>query len=128
MRIRRIWFEGSSAIVEVEDASHGQSVGTVSSTADSSVGAPPPVGSGHSGSGVASVGSSAPPASDPAASQLDITSEVADTSEVLEVDSTLDNRHLLTTPLDDYTVTEGLLLLAVVFLALGGIVALFRGR
>ena len=39
-----------------------------------------------------------------------------------------EQRPLLSTPLDDYTVTEGLLLLAVIFMALFGVVAFIRGR
>ncbi len=34
----------------------------------------------------------------------------------------------MTTPFEEYTVTEGLLLLTVIFLALAGILSLFRGR
>lgn len=149
MKIRFLYEDGSVPVVEVSSAGNEESEGMkdaksldgLEGSADSSVDTSSVVDSGIGGDSSASAGSSTPLAPDPAgtsqlgdasamvdSSEVTDESEVEDTSEVTGDASMSDDRLLLDTPLDTYTVTEGLLLLAVVFLALGGAIALFRGR
>ena len=107
--------------------------------------AAPLVAVGSSGGSVPVSGSSAPLAPDPAADGAglgdadspDSSSEVTKAEEKQELDASFsivsdpaasDARLLMSTPLDSYTVTEGLLFLIFLILALGGVLALFRGR
>lgn len=48
--------------------------------------------------------------------------------EELQVSSVSESRDIMTTPLDEFTITESLLLIAVIFLGMVGVFALFRGR
>lgn len=142
MKIRFLYEDESAVVVvESEGMKDAKSLDGMEGAADSSVDAPPVVAGSDTGGAPAPADSSAPLAPGPGAdssalddaSELD-SSEVTDGSEIEDASETLvdvsgqDDRLLLDTPLDSYTVTEGLLLLAVIFLALGGAIALFKGR
>ena len=137
----RLLYEDESAIVVVESEGmkDAKSLDGLEGASGSSLAAPPVVDSSSSGGAGASADPGTPLAPDPGAdsSVLDDASVLVDDSQVTDEsedasevagDASMDARLLLDTPLDTYTVTEGLLLLAVIFLALGGAIALFRGR
>lgn len=116
MRIDFILYDESTVILETEgegDEQASSSVAPGSDVPDVSEGADE-----HGAGDVSGVDDTS------AASGDDDSSEIGQ----LVVDVTAEPRPLMSTPLDDYTVTEGLLMLLVIFAGLFGIISLFKGR
>lgn len=103
MKTRIIFLDDSSvSVVEVDENEDSSVVDSTPGNEESEVG------------GDSSIGDTSDTGGDGDASSMAVISSA--------------DRPLLTTPLDEYTVTEGLLLLCVIFGALAALLAFFKGR